>query len=260
MAKPNGYVIYRGPSELDGAPIVVIATGFASKSTNVKTGALIQTWIIREDCSPLEAVHNGDDASVCGDCPHRGKLVTQPDGSTRNKLRTCYVLEFQAPLSVWRAYHRGSYVDATGWNARDIEALFSGRTVRLGSYGDPGAAPVRVWALATTLAAKWAGYTHQWRREEPGSLLSTLCMASADNAEEASEAQARGWRTFRVGGDVFANEVSCPASEEMGKVSTCAKCGLCAGTFRQAKNIVIRPHGSRNHSEFSDKGRRLATV
>ena len=34
MSRANGYVIYKGPSMLDGKPIVMIATGLASKSDN----------------------------------------------------------------------------------------------------------------------------------------------------------------------------------------------------------------------------------
>ena len=32
MSTPNGVVLYRGPSMLDGAPIIVIATGLAKGS------------------------------------------------------------------------------------------------------------------------------------------------------------------------------------------------------------------------------------
>ena len=40
---PNGRILYEGPSMLDGAPIVVIATGFAERTANAKTGSMIQT-------------------------------------------------------------------------------------------------------------------------------------------------------------------------------------------------------------------------
>ena len=260
MAKPNGYVLYNGPSELDGKPIVVIATGFADKSTNTKTGAVIQTWILREDISPLEAVHNGEDASICGDCKHRGILELQEDGSTRNKLRMCYVLEFQAPLAIWRAYKRGSYGDTSDWSPRQREELFLGRMVRMGAYGDPAAAPDSVWAFATMRAKAWVGYTHQWENLPATSLLRTLAMASADNLREAKAAQADGWRTFRVGTEPQAGEVSCPASEEMGKRVTCADCRLCAGAFREAKNITLRPHGNRVKTIAKRAPKRLVTV
>jgi hypothetical protein len=44
MANPTGYEVWRGPSAIDGAPIVVIAT---VRSNNRKTGAMLQSWIIR---------------------------------------------------------------------------------------------------------------------------------------------------------------------------------------------------------------------
>lgn len=71
---PNGVVIYRGPSMLDGAPIICVALGLAAASTNAKTGALVQTLIIREDLSPTDAIQQGLDASVCGTCIHRGRI------------------------------------------------------------------------------------------------------------------------------------------------------------------------------------------
>jgi hypothetical protein len=45
-------IIYKGPSRIDGAPIVVLAT---YSNRNTKTGAVVQTYILREDINPLEA-------------------------------------------------------------------------------------------------------------------------------------------------------------------------------------------------------------
>ena len=39
----RGFILYRGPSILDGTPIVVVAT---MKTANPKTGDMIQTFII----------------------------------------------------------------------------------------------------------------------------------------------------------------------------------------------------------------------
>ena len=50
--KPSGYVFYRGPSLLDGAPIIGIVT---TKSENRKTGPILQTWILRADLDPQAA-------------------------------------------------------------------------------------------------------------------------------------------------------------------------------------------------------------
>jgi hypothetical protein len=235
----DGVIIYRGPSMLDGAPIVVVATGIGDKSSNVKTGNLIQTWILRDDVSPTDAVHSGADASICGACPHRGTVV---DG--RNVGRSCYVLEFQAPLNVWRTAQRGKYAVA---ERETLSALFANRMVRLGSYGDPAAVPSWVWSAVTAQAAGWTGYTHQWRNV--GAEFATWCMASCDSEQDRTEAKARGYRTFRVRSSdnplMDAREIVCPASEEAGFKTVCAACKACGGLGAKAKvDIAIIAHGS----------------
>jgi hypothetical protein len=236
----NGAIIYRGPSMLDGAPIVVIATGLAKASRNEKTGGgLVQTWIIREDVSPVEAVNSGADASICGTCPHRGTVV---DG--KNQGRSCYVTVFQAPLNVWKSYHRGVYGSAVLEGSALVEA-FAGKLVRLGAYGDPAAVPAEVWASVMGAAKGGTGYTHQWRKARA---LQAWCMASCDTAEERAEANAMGWRTFRVraaGEPVQAREVVCPASAEAGYKTTCSACKACGGHSAKARaDIVIAAHGA----------------
>ena len=52
QAKAKGFILYEGASMLDGAPIVVIAT---MKTSNRKTGDMVQTWILRSDVNPVEA-------------------------------------------------------------------------------------------------------------------------------------------------------------------------------------------------------------
>ena len=70
-------MLYEGPSRFDGQPIVVIATGFRDPTDNVKTGPMIQTWIMRADMDPQEVVYAGEDASICGKCVHRGTVVME---------------------------------------------------------------------------------------------------------------------------------------------------------------------------------------
>ena len=62
----SGVVLYEGPSRIDGAPVVAIACRIADASSNAKTGAMVQTFIMRQDIAPHEALKTGDDASVCG--------------------------------------------------------------------------------------------------------------------------------------------------------------------------------------------------
>ena len=111
----NGKVLYRGPSVLDGSPIVVVLSCVRRPSRNGKTGDALQLWILRADMSPPEAHRRGLDQGVCGDCVHRS-LASGGGG-------TCYVKVALAPAAVWRAWSAGRYAegplpDLTGRNVR----------------------------------------------------------------------------------------------------------------------------------------------
>lgn len=242
MAKPNGAVIFEGDSLLDGSPIVVVATGLRGTSANEKTGDMVQTWILRRDMSPMDAVKSGADAGICGDCKHRG--VRTDDLAAWAKPRTCYVTVIQAPRSVYAAYQRGTYPRMT---AAAVASLIGSRPVRLGSYGDPAAVPFEVWSVLVSGAKSHTGYTHQWRQCD--ARLRGLCMASVDTPAEYETARASGWRTFRVRAPfepTMTREIICPASHER-PLTTCEQCGLCSGSNgsndRRA-TIAIIAHGS----------------
>ncbi len=244
MAKSiiSGFVFYRGPSMLDDKPIVAILTGLDKDSRNVKTGNVLQTWILRSDIDPVTATHTGDDASICGACPHRGILVAGDSGhATRNVNRSCYVTVFQAPLNVYKTFHRDRYPTIFPAVAGQLVA---GQNVRLGSYGDPAAVPLYIWSALLAQAEAHEGYTHQWRNFPE---LAQWCMASCDNAMDREHAKMLGFRTFRVRGAneiVLPREVICPASKEANHKTTCNSCKACGGTTSKAKaDIVIMAHG-----------------
>lgn len=229
-------IIYEGPSQLDGAPIVAIV--LPGSSTNRKTGDMVQTYILRADMAPIDAVNSGADASICGTCPHRGTVQ-----NGRNVNRTCYVNLGHGPRAVYDAYLRGIYPRVT---VGDAARAVAGRLVRLGTYGDPAAVDVSIWARLVASAAGHTGYTHQWR-ERPE--FRGIVMASADSETDARDAHAAGWRTFRVAmpnaAARLANEAICPASAEAGKKLTCATCLACHGAAGGRRgSIVIQAHGS----------------
>ncbi len=178
MRRAQGYVLYQGPSRLNGEPIVAIAT---MRTANVKTGSMVQTWILTAEVSPEQAVKTGADEAVCGSCPHRHFL----NGG-------CYVVPFQAPRAVWESWRRGLYREA--WEPE----AFKGMRVRLGSYGDPAAVPAEVWQEMLKYAEASTGYTHQVHRREFQQELLTRLMVSADTPAAALKAHAEGLRTFRV--------------------------------------------------------------
>lgn len=235
MTGRNGLVLYKGPSVLNGEPIVVIATGLqaarrhARHGVNTKTGAMVQVYILAGGRDPVRAHQSGADAAVCGDCIHR-------QGS-------CYVRLDQGALAVWRPYQRGRYRQVSLQVAR---AALAGLPVRLGAYGDPAAVPTVVWQTVLAQSAMHTGYTHQWRTCD--SALAHWCMASCDTAEETAQARAAGWRTFTVvpaGADSGPDRaILCPASEQAGRLLHCVDCRACDGRAGgRTAHVWIPVHG-----------------
>jgi len=142
------HIIYEGPSLIDGSPIVVLVQ---SGSRNSKTGNMVQTFILRSDVDPITASRTGEDRAICGDCIHRGKPSDKDKGTALG--RTCYVTLAHAPLGKYKAYKRGSYTSVSGHKA--IADLGFGKTVRLGTSGDPSAAPTRLWDSLVSMADGW---------------------------------------------------------------------------------------------------------
>lgn len=229
----QSFVFYDGPSTLDGAPIIGIAV---LRSDNRKTGDMVQTYILRADTHPVDAIRDGSDASICGDCPHRRDPATG--------TRTCYVNVGQSVAAVFGAWVRGAYplIDP----AIGADRL-AGRAVRLGTYGDPAAIPASVWRALLARASGHTGYTHQWRKPVAAQLRD-IVMASADSALDRDVARALGWRTFRVRTEteaLAAREIVCPASPEGGDRRQCINCQACdgAGANPSRASIAIIVHG-----------------
>lgn len=246
QAKPVSSVIYSGPSMIDGSPIVVIAI---VKPNNVKTGNMIQTYIIRSDIDPLTASKTGQDYSICGNCIHRGK----PTEDVKKKQavdRSCYVTLYHGPLQVYKAFKRHVYPMAT---PEEIKRLGAARMVRLGTYGDPMACPSNVWDELLSGSLGHTGYSHQHGLVQGDY---SKVMISADSKIDAHMHHQANRRTFRVipvstwidqGKTALLNsEILCPASKEMDYKTTCDKCKLCSGGT-VGKSIAIVSHGaSRN--------------
>lgn len=234
VKEPTGGIIYRGPSRLDRAPLVVVATGLDGSSTNTKTGPMAQTYILRADIHPVESVRYGADASICGDCPLR---PSAPGDGAR-----CYVNKGYGPAAVYR--HLNAYPTLSPLEAGRIAAA-NGVSIRIGTYGDPGAVPGNVWRGLLAGQPRHTGYTHQWHRRPS---LRPFAMASVDNAGDLDRARAAGWRTFRVishPDELTAGEIICPASKEAGHRTQCARCNLCDGARPgdRRKSIAIIDHG-----------------
>lgn len=235
----NG-IIYRGPSLLNGRPIVVVAS---YSERNRKTGGMVQTYILSDEADPVTASRTGADASICGDCPLRGIANTaKPKGQADN--RACYVTLIHGPATTHRAIRRGVYPNATDAEAQT--AIGFGRSIRIGTYGDPAAVPFHVWEGLTMRAKGWTAYTHQFK-STPDALA--YAMASVESLDAARHVWSQDGRTFRIVRSVaevdLSREVICPASAEGGKRTTCAECMLCSGlATKSPKSVAIVVHGN----------------
>lgn len=176
---------------------------------------MLQTYIMRSDVLPTEAVKQKLDASICGDCPHRG-------GS-------CYVNVGQETNKLWRLYREGAYKET------NLTKLGHNQRIRLGAYGDPAAVPIDVWDRLLRSADQWTGYTHQWVKHDA---VKKYCQASVDTETEQSIAKWVGWKTFRVkpaDEPVLQGETKCPYP-----AMQCITCQKCDG---RTQNIVVDAHG-----------------
>ena len=218
----NGFILHEDSHR------VVIATGFQSTSENRKTGDMIQVWILVKACDPVEAIKQGLDRLICGDCRHRG------DG--RGGSRSCYVVANHAPLGIWKAWKAGAYAPLS------FVSVFAGRRVRFGAYGDPTHMPISLALAIAGVASGHTGYTHQWRKPSLQGWKSIL-MASVDTSAELVIARSMGWSTFRVSPDLdhHSFETLC-ASERNG--TPCSICLGCPGARNGIRSVFIPAHGS----------------
>jgi hypothetical protein len=233
----NGFILWEGPSLIDGAPIVVVATGLRKPSDNTKTGGMIQTFIIRSDVHPSEALKSGADASVCGSCPKRPAIfVPRGPGDKR-----CYVDVAKSVAAVYRCYARGGYRTVS---PSEAATLFTGRRLRMGTYGNPSAAPFEVWETANSLTAGHTAYIHNW--DNADRRWSGLAMASVETVQQGLRARTMGYRLFHA--RLFSEStldltIPCPASKESGFRTTCFDCSLCSGhRSKSPKDITILVH------------------
>lgn len=257
LKKPDtARIFYQGPSFLPGSEGIEIIGVITFGSKNKKTG---NTWTIyyfpssvlnveMKDGGLLKhLIHEGNDKAACLGCIH---------GSQGDQ--DCYVLP---------TMFKGNSRMIEGLQRRGQDAYISMELllallqeylpkVRFGGYGDPVSLPLYLsQQIVTAAKGNVLGYTHAWNRIplDDRSLYAKFLMASVDSEMQAAFAQAKGWRTFRVGqkgkDKPTKAEFNCPASKEMkekiGKVITCEDCGLCKGQLATTnKSTFILSHGA----------------
>ena len=228
MKNSNGLILYRGYSPINNKPIVVIATGLNAKTSNKKTGDMIQTWILYDGLEPHKAFKIKEyGETVCGNCPHAGY-----------NNNSCYVKWFHAPLNVYKAYKNNRYDYFNG----DYE-IFRDKSIRFGSCGDPSLIPLYIVKKMIDVCKNHTGYTHQWTNNF-AIRFKGLFMASVDSFEEYLKASSLGFKCFYVKHESVKdpkNFIHCPASVERDQKTSCNLCNMCNG---DKADIVINAHGN----------------
>lgn len=220
VKKSNGYVLHRGTT--NGHPFVAIAT---METDNPKTGDMVQIWFLLEHVAPHVAVKSGLDAeTICRDCP-----FASGNG--------CYVSVWQAPLAIYKAHKRGAYPEVS---PAHYQALFGGRRIRFGAYGNPSLLPLSIVKSIASVSSGWTGYFHDWRSNPLAHGYSAYFMASTETESAHRLASSLGFRTFHVSPEKPENTLECLS---VSKGIQCAECRLCAGLSKPAKSIWIAPHG-----------------
>ena len=190
----------------------------------------------------MDAKHT---SANCLDCPFR-------DG-------TCYThkpVQSSGFLSMLRSIARQypTWDDIPAWNrvANPIkvhefapyrDAIRKHGYVRFGSYGEPVLLPLSVVRYLAGDAKSWTGYTHAWKNPLYRAYREYF-MASTSDADRG-KAELMGWREFCAIAPTSEHKpfVPCPASQEAGFKSHCAKCGLCSGTTgKGSKSVAIALH------------------
>lgn len=193
-----------------------------NKSSNRKTGSMIQTYLLDKNSLHEPKVFG----AKCGECPMVNK---------------CYVS--QDKLSVRSALKRLINDDKTSYVFSSLERvlpLLQGRLVRFGTYGDPSAIPLVDIEKITAVVRGWTGYTHFWREIDTD--YSHYFNASCETLSDELLAQGLGYKSFRV---LLKGETSYEVSENsilclnVSKGLTCSDCLLCSGTQGKGRKVSI---------------------
>jgi hypothetical protein len=250
-AEQSGAIVWSGRSRLDRkSPIVVLVTW---QTANTGTGPMVQSWILRSDVHPTEAIRHGYDSAVCPtSCGLRPATARELGTSAR-----CYAAHGRTAAALpamFRSLPRYPRI-----TPRVAAMRLTGQRLRIGAYGDPAAVPVSVWSTLLTHTAGHTGYTHAPDRAP---LLKPIVMASCESEAEAERLQAQGWRTYRMRQvdaqgrpePLLPGELKCPKTHEGGQRTACAWCLGCDGT----EGKIAKSYAAIDHSSTAMRRRRAS--
>ena len=106
--KYNSYCFYDGPSQLGRKfPIIAVMSNcqYNAEDYNIKTGDMLQTYIIMRWTHPQDAIDIGLDRCICGKCPHMRNWKTHIVNGKTKIVRTCYVNIGKGVASIYESFH-----------------------------------------------------------------------------------------------------------------------------------------------------------
>jgi len=179
------------------------------------------------------------DGSVCMDCPF--------SVSNGAKLSACYthkMMQYSGFLSMLRGVHKTHLEWETIPTLSEeivskLVSVSANKYVRFGTYGEPSLIDVNLVSEIVAVSKSHTGYTHQWARKQE---FAPFFMASVHNAFGESMAAKLGFRSFIAAKENDTKFISCPAAIENGFKSNCSKCGLCSGSRKGKKSVIILEH------------------
>ena len=172
------------------------------------------------------------DGANCMDCEFSGNV--------NEKSGKCYThkgMQFMGMLSMLRSIHPEMLTPISESKWITIIQWSANRYVRFGTYGEPSVMDPWLVKEMAKVSYTYTGYTHQWANPDK-QVFKQWFMASASGRFTQLAAERMGWRTFIASDKGDEQAVHCPASNEMGFKSNCAKCGLCSGTEGKGKKSV----------------------
>ena len=219
-------ILFKDKSNYTGKEVVSTIT---YTSTNIKTGNIPQITFLPVASKPTDAIKNGEDESVCGNC--RLRPINHKDTPMEDK--PCYVNCGYGPNAIHKTLDK-----------IEIHKVKTGQYEigRIGAWGGCDSIPKDSVLKIRSMFKKVLNYTHDWENEK-SNYLKAFTMASVHNLKDKIKANKLGFRTFRTvkNGDVKIekDEIYCP---NFTKGIQCKACGLCGGSEIKAKNIVIPIH------------------
>ena len=274
QVESSSKIFYNGPSMLNPDEDVI---GVLQKapSRSRKTHGMAQVWVFPAALMAMteeyvkrgpangngsvikEMIDNGVDRACCHDCGFRGKAA---GGSGK-----CYChgrTLFLGANQMLKGLANKNWPTLMPNELRQEMWIMykTGIEIRLTAYGEGLCLPD--WCLDTLTTVPGRAYTHAWDGLDArrAAKWQRVFMASVETREQQLRARAAGWRCFKVipaKSEEFypREEFRCPASKEMGKVSSCGRCKGCDGWRNSfSKDVVIMDHSMLNNlAEYKEK-------